>query len=150
MNNIGPITIKELSTIEQMHYAYPLVAQVYPDLTLENYYYHLDEMIKTNNYKMVAAFSGDKLVGVCGYWVLVMLYCGRYLQSSNLIVDQNLRGKKIGTKILRYLESKAKNLKCQKIVLDSYTENKKSHSLYYREDYYIRGFHFMKDLDNVS
>ena len=37
-------------------------------------------------------------------------------------------------------------LNCEKIVLDSFTENKKSHTLYFKEDFHIRGFHFMKDL----
>jgi GNAT superfamily N-acetyltransferase len=75
-----------------------------------------------------------------------MLYCGRYLQASNLVVDENFRARGAGKQILNYLENKARDLGCDKMVLDSYTENKKSHSLYFGEDFYIRGFHFMKDL----
>jgi hypothetical protein len=30
--------------------------------------------------------------------------------------------------------------------LDSFIGNKKSHSLYFREGFFIRGFHFMKEL----
>jgi len=86
------------------------------------------------------------MVGVSGYFVLLMLYCGRYLQASNLVVDKNYRNKGVGRKIVRYLENKARQLNCHKFVLDSYTENKKSHSLYYSEGFYVRGFHFMKDL----
>ena len=106
----------------------------------------LDEMILNNNYKMVAGYVDDKIVAVSGYWIARMLYCGRYLQVSNFVVDENFRGRGVGKKILNYLENKARNLGCDKVVLDSYTENKKSHSLYLNEDFYIRGFHFMKDL----
>lgn len=124
-----------------------LVQQMYKKLDLNAFDVALDEMIACNDYKMVAGFDNDKIVAVSGFWVSRMLYCGRYLQVSNLIVDENNRGLGIGKKILKYLENKAISMGCNKIVLDSYTENKKSHSLYYGENFYIRGFHFMKDLN---
>jgi ribosomal protein S18 acetylase RimI-like enzyme len=95
---------------------------------------------------MVAAFLDEKMVGVCGYWVFLMLYCGRYIQASNLVVDRETQSRGIGKKILEHLEIIGKKLACEKIVLDSYTENKRSHPLYFREGFHIRGFHFMKDL----
>ena len=107
----------------------------------------LDEMILNNNYKMVAGYIDNKMIAVSGYRIARMLYCGRYLQACNLVVDENFRGRGVGKKILNYLENKARNMGCNKMVLDSYTENKKSHSLYFNESFYIRGFHFMKDLD---
>ncbi len=140
------LIIKDLNTIVEMESAFPLISQMYDKMSFATYTAYIQEMIDTNDFKMVAAYLDGKMVGVSGYWVFLMLYCGRYLQASNLVVDKNQRSLGIGTEILNYLEKKAQNLKCQKIVLDSYVENKKSHSLYYREGYYIRGFHFMKDL----
>lgn len=140
------ITIKDLNSLEEMESAYPLISQMYDKMDFATYKSYVKEMIETNDFKMVAAFLDEKMVGVSGYWVFLMLYCGRYLQASNLVVDREKRSHGIGKKILHYLEEKAKKLNCQKIVLDSYTENKKSHSLYFRENFYIRGFHFMKDL----
>lgn len=125
---------------------FPLINQMYKKMDYKSFEVAIDEMILNNNYKMVAGFIDNKLVAVSGYWIARMLYCGRYLQPSNLVVDENFRGQGIGKKILNYLENKARNLGCDKMVLDSYTENKKSHSLYFNEDFYIRGFHFMKDL----
>lgn len=140
------IVIKDLDKKEEMLSAYPLVALMYEKMTKEEFSAALDEMIKLNGYRMIAAFSGDKMVGVSGYWVASMLYCGLYLQASNVVVAKELRNQGIGRKILKFLENKAREMKCKKIVLDSYTENKKSHPLYFRDNFYIRGFHFMKDL----
>ena len=140
------IVIKELTNFDEMLGAYDLISQMYDKMDFATFSSYIREMIDTNDFKMVAAFIGDRMIGVSGYWVFLMLYCGRYLQASNLVVDRNNRGLGIGKKILEYLEEKAKKLGCQKVVLDSYTENKKSHSLYFREGFYIRGFHFMKDL----
>jgi GNAT superfamily N-acetyltransferase len=142
----SPLKIRELSSKKEMIESYDLVAQMYSKMDFETYKKNLDEMIEFNNYKMVAAFLDEKMVGVTGYWVSFMLYCGRYIQASNLVVDRQQRSLGIGKEILNYLEEKGKKLGCEKLVLDSYTENKKSHSLYYRENFYIRGFHFMKDL----
>lgn len=140
------IKIKELNTKEEMLTAYPLVHQMYEKMDEKKFSAALDEMILRDNYKMVAAFLDKKMVGVSGYWISYMFYCGRYLQASNFVVDKESRSRGVGKIILNYLEEKAKKEECNKFVLDSYTENKKSHPLLFREDFYIRGFHFMKDL----
>jgi len=141
------LIIKDLETKNSMMDAFLLIHQMYKKMDYKSFEIALDEMILNNNYKIVAGYIDNKMVAVSGYWISRMLYCGRYLQASNLVVDENFRGRGVGKKILNYLESKAYILGCDKMVLDSYTENKKSHSLYFNEDFYIRGFHFMKDLD---
>jgi len=140
------IKMRNLTTKEEMLSAFPLVNLMYKKMTLSEFSSALDEMISLSNYKMIAAFEGEKMIGVSGYWIASMLYCGLYLQASNLVVADDYRSRGIGKKILNYLEEKAVAENCKKIVLDSYTENKKSHPLYFRENFYIRGFHFMKDV----
>ncbi|MSP33459.1 MAG: GNAT family N-acetyltransferase [Rickettsiales bacterium] len=141
-----PITIKNLDNIEDMMQAFALTHQLYPKMDLATYRANISEMSAMNSFRMVGAFCDNKLVGISGYWVLRMLYCGPYLQVSNFVVDTDMRSHGIGRQILRHLEQIARDLNCQKFVLDSYTENKKSHPLYYSEGFYVRGFHFMKDL----
>ncbi len=140
------ITIQKLSSKSEILSAFPIIRQRYENMSLENYEAQISEMMAMNDFKMVGAFIGDEIVGVCGYWVLRMLYCGRYLQLSSFIVDEEKRGSGIGRKILDEMEKIGKELHCEKIILDSFTENKKSHPLYFREGFYIRGFHFMKNL----
>ena len=140
------ITIRELHTKEEMAVAFSLIHQVRKEMNFEIYISNIEEMMRLNNFKMIAAFNGEKIVGVAGYWISLMLYCGRYAQVSNFTVDENSRGLGIGKKILSAINEIAKEQKCQKVVLDSYVENKKSHSLFFRENFFIRGFHFMKEI----
>lgn len=142
------LVIKNLETTDEMNLAFPLVKQFYPHIDLKRYNFLVSEMVELNNFKMIGLWLKNKLVGVCGYYVASMFYCGRYLQISNFIIDENYRNQGIGSYLMMHLEKLAKELGCQKFVLDSYTENKKSHSLYFRQGFYIRGFHFMKDLDD--
>lgn len=140
------IKIRELVTKDEMMQAYSLVNQMYDKITREEFSLSLDEMISRSDYKIVAAFDGEKLMGISGYWIARMLYCGRYLQASNLVVDKEARKSGVGKKLLNYLEEKARHEGCNKFVLDSYVLNTRSHTLFFREGFYIRGFHFMKDL----
>lgn len=140
------IIIRDLSTKNEILKSHHLVLQQYKNLDYSSFEIAIDEMINRHNYKILAGFLDDKMVAIAGYWLARMLYCGRYLQVSNLIVDENFRSLGFGKKLLKELENIAIKENCQKIVLDSYTENKQSHSLYYGENFYIRGLHFMKDL----
>jgi len=133
-------------TKKDMAQSYDLIAQIYENLDFTEFETALDEMIARTKYQILAAFFEGKLVGLSGFWIARMLYCGRYLQASNLAVNKNYRNQGIGKKLLARLEQIAKEQNCQKFMLDSYTENKKSHSLYFESGFYIRGFHFMKDL----
>lgn len=146
MTTHANLQVKHFDNVDEMMIAYPLVTQMYKNMSFETFRSSIEEMISVNNYRMIGVFLDGKLVGVCGYWILLMLYCGRYIQASNLVVDENYRSLGIGKKILSYLEQLGRKQGCVRFVLDSYTENKKSHPLYFREGFYIRGFHFMKDL----
>jgi len=136
----------EFSSVKEMESVFFLINQSQPKLDINSYKAMLNEMILKNNYKMVAISYDKKIIAVAGYFVMTMLYCGRYLQISNLVVDKNFRSLGVGENILKYFDEKALKINCNKIVLDSYIENKKSHNLYYRLGFYVRGFHFMKDI----
>jgi GNAT superfamily N-acetyltransferase len=151
------IIFKIAKNSKEMKLGYPLIDKHYQDFSEEKFLESVEEMISLSNYQMLLVFVKNQekstlidkldLVGVCGFWFARMFYCGKYLQLSNFMVDESLRGSGVGKKVLNYFENFARQNNCQKIVLDSYTENKKSHSLYFHEGFYIRGFHFMKDLD---
>lgn len=142
-NIISDIVIRELSNKEMLD-AFEVVKYMYDEMSAQEYEKLILEMVNRNDYKMVGAILDGKIIGVAGYWIFAMLYCKRYIQLSNLVVDPEYRGKSIGKKILRHIESIGKINNCEQIVLDSYSQNKKSHSLYFGEGFHIRGFHFMK------
>jgi len=146
------IIFKIAKNSQEMKIAHDLIIKHYQHLNIDQTIFEetIDEMVKRNNYQMLLALAksadGVELLGIAGFWVSRMFYCGRYLQVSNLIVNEKFRSNGVGKKILQYLEIIALKQQCLKIVLDSYTENKRSHSLYFSEGFYIRGFHFVKDL----
>lgn len=139
------IEIRDISGDEIVD-SYYLITQSYLDLTKEEYAITVKEMMELSNFKMIGAFVDKKIIGISGYVISRMFYCAKFLRISNLIIDKEYRNKRIGTKMIYFLEEKARNNNCKHVILDSFIGNKKSHSLYFREDFFIRGFHFMKQL----
>jgi ribosomal protein S18 acetylase RimI-like enzyme len=102
------------------------------------------------HYQIVGAFSGQQLVAVCGAWIATKIWCGRYLEIDNLVVDPECRSSGVGTQLIRHLEKMAHEKNCTLLVLDSYTNNHRSHRLYHRLGFEIWGFHFIKPIGDWS
>ena len=99
-----------------------------------------------SHYQLFGAFIGGRLAGVAGAWIATKIWCGRYLEIDNLVVDATQRSSGIGGHLIRHLESLARDRECTVIVLDSYTANHPSHRLYHRLGFEIWGFHFIKPI----
>lgn len=111
----------------------------------------LEAILATHpHYQLAGAFDGDSLVGVCGAWIATKIWCGRYLEIDNLVVDPARRSGGTGTLLIRHFETLARELDCKVIVLDSYTSNHASHRLYHRLGFEIWGFHFIKPVGDWS
>jgi ribosomal protein S18 acetylase RimI-like enzyme len=99
-----------------------------------------------SHYQLLGAFSGDVLTGVAGAWIATKIWCGRYLEIDNLVVDPAHRSSGIGSRLIEHLETVARERDCKLLVLDSYTSNRPSHRLYHRLGFEIWGFHFIKPI----
>jgi GNAT superfamily N-acetyltransferase len=98
------------------------------------------------HYELFGAFVGDKLAGVVGAWVATKIWCGRYLEIDNLVVDGGQRSLGIGGLLIQHLEALARERECTIIALDSYAANRSSHRLYHRLGFEIWSFHFIKPI----
>jgi GNAT superfamily N-acetyltransferase len=98
------------------------------------------------HYQILGAFTGEKLTGIVGAWIATKIWCGRYLEIDNLVVDPAHRSTGIGGLLINHLETVARERDCKLLVLDSYTANHPSHRLYHRLGFEIWGFHFIKPI----
>ena len=137
--------IKELRSPDEMQVAYPLILQLNPGLTAEAYMTMLREMIP-NSYRMVGIFEGEACIAASGFWINTKLFSGRYIEIDNFVVDPQYRNRQVGKQLLDWILEEGKRNKCNIAVLDAYTENDKAHKFYFREGFFIRGYHFYKDL----
>ena len=140
------MTIKELTSLQEMLLQLETIKFLYPKMTLERYKGFLEDMIP-KSYKQGAVFDGDTCVGLSGFWFGTKLWTGKYIEMDNFIIHPDYRKKGIGKLLTQFIDEKAKELNCTCIVLDAFTGNFEAHRFYYNQGYVPRGFHFIKTIE---
>lgn len=74
-------------------------------------------------------------------------YCGRRFEIDDLVTSERHRSGGHGATLLKALETKARSLECDEVMLSSATHRQDAHRFYFRERYTIRAFLFTKPLD---
>lgn len=138
------ITIRELSR-DEFSLILPLIEKHNAKVAPEELRRRLEVMIP-HGYHCIAAFLGDRMAGVAGYWLGARFYCGEYMDVDNVVVDETLRSQGIGKLMMDWLHIKAAELGCKIVALDSYVTYVGAHRFYFREGYEILGFHFKRDV----
>jgi GNAT superfamily N-acetyltransferase len=124
----------------------PVLNELYPSLTTEEYSQELDEMLPCR-YGQVAVFEEEECIAICGFWLGNKLWIGKYMELDNIVVRASHRSQGVGKLMFDFLERKAIEYRCKMLSLDSYTNNFKAHKFFYNEGYSPKGFHFVKLLD---
>ena len=122
-----------------------LIKELTPDVNAEDYKKMLQEMTP-HNYFQVGVYEGEKLLAISGYWICTKIYCGKYLEIDNFVVDKEYRSKNIGKTLVDWMLNEAKKQGCKTVLLDAYVENFKAHKFYYQQGFIARGFHYLKRL----
>lgn len=143
---MNDLLIRQLETAD-LDEAVRLLGTLNPDALPAVLRDRLDAILREHpHYQLVGAFAGGRLAGVCGAWIATRIWCGRYLEIDNLVVDPGFRSSGIGTRLIAHFEQVAREMDCRVLTMDSYTFNHGSHRLYHRLGFEIWGFHFIKPI----
>ena len=136
--------IRELSP-EDLPAALDLLGHLNPGVPADVLQQRFETILAEHpHYHAFGAFLDGKLGGLASAWIATKIWCGRYLELDNIVVDPSLRSSGLGSALITYLEAFAREKNCNLAVLDSYTSNHASHRLYHRRGFEIWGFHFVK------
>jgi len=103
----------------------------------------LEEM-KNNNYQCVGVFEDNRLIGICGAWVLHKHYVGKHIELDNVMILPEYRGKGIGEEMIAWLETWAKEQGCVAGELNCYVQNSAGLKFWLNQGYRVLGFHCQK------
>ncbi len=142
--NSKPSTLRlhELSPNE-ISRIFPLMQMNNPSLTKRQFTQQLKEMLPCG-YQAVAAFDGEKMVGISGFWLRSRFWCGRQLDIDNFFVHPDYRSSGIGKQLVHWLEARAVSEQCELIVLDTYADYFLAQRFYHREGFVATGVHMTK------
>ena len=123
----------------------PLLQLLNENISEEVLKERLDKMIQ-QNYLCVGIFDEEKLVGICGLWILTKYYVGKHIELDNVMILPEYQSQNIGHKLMKWVDAFAKEKGCVANELNCYVANKEAHKFWEQEGYEIIALHFQKKL----
>ncbi len=137
--------IIELKTPADFAPALRLLKQLNPSMDKKTFDARLKKML-AQGYRCISYVEKGKYLGLCGFWHGTRFWCGDFIDLDNVVVDEKARAKGIGKAMVAWVEKEAKRLKCDQMGLDCYVTHHPAHHFYMRQDYIIKGYHFIKPI----
>lgn len=140
------MNIKVITTKTEMLAQFEILLQLYPEFTLEKYDALLNEMLP-HNYQQIIVVENEQTIALTGFWIGHKLWCGKFVEIDNFIVDQNQRGKKVGNILVEEIEKIAVSVNANQICLDAFVNNFVAQKFYINCGFQPRGHHYVKYLN---
>lgn len=140
------VELRELVGLAQLRTMYPLIQQSNPEVDEATFEQRLALMLDEGGYRCVAAYRDGALVGVAGFWHGTALWCGRYVEPDNVVVDREQRSGGIGRKMMAWIEAEAERLGCELMKLEAYAARTRTREFYRREGFEEPGVVMIKML----
>lgn len=131
---------------------YKKLIDLYNGFVGENRYSKYDndsfgKVIKSKNNFVYVSEENYKMVGFVTFSVrLVIRYPKPIAELDELYVLPEYRRKGVGQKLMEKILSKAKELNCYRLFIESHYEHKSAHKLYGKLNFTNYGYHFIKNL----
>ncbi|MEY9770174.1 GNAT family N-acetyltransferase [Sinorhizobium fredii] len=93
------VIIRELFGLDAMMTIFPLYSQV-SRLSEAVFRQRLSAMLAQSNYRFIAAYINERMVGASGFWTGTQLWCGKYVEADHVVVDSALRSHGIGGEMM--------------------------------------------------
>lgn len=97
-------------------------------------------------YRFLAAFDGERCLGVAGWRLVATAHVGRKLYVDDLVTASAARSTGVGRALLGELERRAREAGCSVLDLDSGVQRHDAHRFYFRERMHVSAHHFTKRL----
>ena len=121
--------ILECHTLEEAKALYPVVRQLRKRLTIVKFLDRLQKA-KHGGYRLFYATLDDSITGVIGLRTLDDLRWGHHLYIDDLIVDEHVQGKGIGSALLLFTERFAMSENCHYVRLAAGITRVRAHEFY--------------------
>lgn len=96
--------------------------------------------------RMVVLAEGDSVRAVAIWRVHENTFNGLQLYVDDLVTDETQRSRGCGGQLIDWLETKARELGCRVLTLDSGVQRGRAHAFYFRKGFLIPSFNFRKRL----
>jgi GNAT superfamily N-acetyltransferase len=127
---------------------FPVILELRPGLTFDDYSSLIAEAKKRDEYEIVAIFEGPKCIAAMGFRILFDFVHGKHLYIDDLVVSEDHRSKGIGHELLNYAEIVAAEKKCRGLRLCTGIDRKGSQRFYERNNWRPKAIAYKKQLED--
>ena len=139
--------VAHAQTDEEIAATFEVMRQLRPDLAADRYVAQVRSLMDSEGLRLLAVIDEGTVRGVAAYRFMQMLYCGRLLYLDDLVVDERVRSRGYGARLLERLREEGRAQGCSEIQLISRVTREQAHRFYFREGFGIECFHFRMRLD---
>ncbi|MBN8540463.1 MAG: GNAT family N-acetyltransferase [Deltaproteobacteria bacterium] len=125
---------------------FPVVKELRPHLTFDDFVSIYEEAKKANGYQLVAAEVQGEIAAVLGYRVLWDFVRGKYIYIDDLVSTKAKRSEGLGRELLEFAEEVARSTGCTSLRLCAVIENERAIHFYERLGWTKRSFAYTKKL----
>lgn len=135
-----------IKIVENIESVYPLMKQLRPHLTLQQYLQIHDQAKVADRYTLWGYFENEICVGLMGLRTLFDYVHLKHLYIDDLVVDESQRSSGIGAKLLKHAELLAQREQCTGLRLCTGSDNQRGIQFYEKENWVQRALVFKKKL----
>jgi GNAT superfamily N-acetyltransferase len=122
--------IKDLKTKEEWLEVYPIMQQLRPHLSKEEYATRVERAVNLMNYRMFALYTKEKPVAVAGFVPRFSINQGDHVFVEDLVTDKEYRSLGYGKRLLEEVEKWGTDQGFGTISLTSGLQRENAHKFY--------------------
>lgn len=131
---------------EELERCYPVMKELRPHLSYEEYLKIYEQSKIADAYELVAVEENNQILAVMGYRFLTDFVRGKHIYIDDLVSTEKVRSKGLGAQLLKFAEQIAIENNCAGLRLCTGIENERGVSFYEREGWTKRAYAFTKKL----
>lgn len=136
-------TVKDRNDLER---CFPVMKELRPHLSFEEYIAIYDESHSADGYQIVAIEGEGQILAVMGYRFLSDYVRGKHVYVDDLVSTEKARSQGLGAELLRFAENIAESNGCKSLRLCTGIENERGVKFYDRNGWTKRAFAYTKKL----
>lgn len=133
-----------LRTEIELEQAYPVMKELRPHITLQNFLDIYHQSHKTTGYEIAALKVDNQILAIMGYRILFDYVHGKHCYIDDLVSSEQHRSKGFGAELLKYAEQFSKDQGCTGLRLCTGIDNERGKKFYEKNGWNLRAIVYKK------
>ena len=129
---------------------YPVMKELRPHLSFEDYIAIYNDSHATDGYEIVALEDQGQILALMGYRFLSDFVRGKHVYIDDLVSTEKARSRGLGAELLNFAEEIAQNSRCKSLRLCTGIENERGIKFYERNGWTKRAYAYTKKLVRIN